>query len=80
MRNNGDLALSAKHHLKDLLWATNHPKYQELEVSDSIRRLFMNKDVQEFTRCHYLIISSTGMSNGEAYDYRLKELNRILKL
>ena len=39
---------SAKHYLKDLFWAGNHTKYQELEVYDCIQKRLQNKDVKDF--------------------------------
>ena len=78
-RNNGALAEASKHYLKDLLWATQHPKYQELEVYDCVQRQFHHEDVTDFLIKHYSMITHTGSSSGEGYDYRMEELNRNMK-
>ena len=78
-RNNGNLAESAKFHLKDLFWARQHMKYQELELYDTITKLLMHGDIKHFFMNHYSMITASGQASGEGYDYRLEEINRNMK-
>ena len=78
-RNNSHLAESAKHYIKDLFWARQHPRYQQLEVYDNVQKCVMNEQVNAFDMKHYSVITNSGPNQGEGYDYRLKEVNWNLK-
>ena len=80
-RNNAPLAESARSMTKELLWACQHTKYQELEVYDAIMKELLHPDVKQFLSKYYSLFSSdVNKSSAQAYDYLLEELNRLLSI
>ena len=77
-KNNQEYVLSAKHVLKELLWARNHPKYQSLELYDAVVNEFLDPLVKEQMKDNYSLVTSKSEC-GEGFDYRLEEANKFVK-
>ena len=78
-RNNHHLAWSAKFKFRELIHARNHPKYQLLEIYDSLLREMAPTDVKEFVDSHVSMSRSGNESLGEDLDFILEEENRRTK-
>ncbi|CAC5391852.1 unnamed protein product [Mytilus coruscus] len=78
-RNNAQLMKSAKYMTKELFSARSHPKYQAIEVFDTLQDILMPIEVSKLND-KYSSFSTTGnKSLGEDADFVLEEKNRQLK-
>ncbi|CAG2197472.1 unnamed protein product [Mytilus edulis] len=68
-RNNADLLKSAKYMTKEIFHGRNHPKYQMIELYDSIQDRMMPDDVRSLSDKYSSITTSGNPSLGE--DFRL---------
>jgi hypothetical protein len=78
-RNNAQLLSSAKFMTKELFHGRRHPKYQAIELYDTIQGIVMPKDVQCLNNSYVSITTSGNTSTGQGFDFILEEKNRQLK-
>ncbi|CAC5422228.1 unnamed protein product [Mytilus coruscus] len=78
-RNNSDLLKSAKYMTKELFHGRQHPKYQQIEVNDTIQDMLMPENVQIINDAYSSITTSENKSTGQDFDFVLEEKNRQLK-
>ena len=78
-RNNGELLSSSKLMAQPLLFARNHPRYQQIAISEDLLLLQAPTSVQEFLRSNVSATVSGDASRGQGYDYLLEEKNRQIK-
>ena len=78
-RNNAALLKSAKYMTKELFHGRTHPKYQTIEIYDTLQDLMMPDEVQELNDKFSSITTSGNKSLGEDLDFVLEEKNKQLK-
>ena len=78
-RNNASLVWTAKHKFKELIHARNHPKYQEIEIYDSLYHEQAPSAVKEFVDGHVGVSRSGNHSLGQDIDFIMEEENRKCK-
>lgn len=78
-RNNAQLLASAKHMTKELFHGRHHPKYQAIELYDTLQNILMPSDVLELSNSYTSITTSGNESAGQDFDFILEEKNRQLK-
>ncbi len=78
-RNNSNLVLSAKHMTKELFHGRVHPRYQDLELTDSFIRKIMPDQLRYFMAQNETMSRFGNPSTGQGYDFLLEELNKIVK-
>ncbi|CAC5398225.1 unnamed protein product [Mytilus coruscus] len=78
-RNNSDLLKSAKYMTKELFHGRQHPKYQQIEVNDTIQDMLMPENVQIINDAYSSITTSENKSTGQDFHFVLEEKNRQLK-
>lgn len=78
-RNNARLIESAKMMTRNLFHGRNHPKYQEIELVDTMLRNLMPVDLKDFFERFESITKSKDHSKGQGYDFILEELNKEVK-
>ncbi|CAG2198284.1 unnamed protein product [Mytilus edulis] len=78
-RNNADLLKSSKYMTKELFHGRNHPKYQKIELYDTIQDRMMPDNVRELNDLYASITTSGNPSAGEDLDFVLEEKNKQLK-
>ncbi|CAG2184636.1 unnamed protein product [Mytilus edulis] len=78
-RNYSDLIKSAKYMTKELFHGRSHPKYQVIEIFDTIQDLTMPEEVRSLNDIYSSITTSGNKSLGEDFDFILEEKNKQLK-
>ena len=78
-RNNADLYKSGKYMTKELFHGRSHPKYQIIEIYDSVQDVLMPEEVRNLSDSYASITTSGNYSAGEDFDFILEEKNRQLK-
>ena len=78
-RNNADLCKSAKYMTKEIFHGRSHPKYQKIEIYDTLQDTLMPKDVIDLNDSFASITTSGNNSAGQDFDFVLEEKNRQLK-
>ena len=78
-KNNAKLIESAKMMTRNLFHGRNHPKYQEIELVDSMLRHLMPAELKSFFEQHESITKTHDHSKGQGYDFILEELNKEVK-
>lgn len=78
-RNNSDLIKSAKYMTKELFNGRSHPKYQSIEVYDTLQDLMMPEAVMHLNDAYTSITTTGNHSTGEDFDFILEEKNRQVK-
>lgn len=78
-RNNAQLMKSAKYMTKELFSARSHPKYQAIEVFDTLQDILMPIEVSELNDKYSSFTTTGNKSLGEDADFVLEEKNRQLK-
>lgn len=78
-RKNARLTESAKMMTRNLFHGRNHPKYQEIELVDTMIRNLMPADLKDFFEKFESITKSKDHSKGQGYDFILEELNKEVK-
>ena len=78
-RNNADLCKSAKYRTKEIFHGRSHPKYQKIEIYDTLQDTLMPKDVRDLNDSFASITTSGNNSAGQDFDFVLEEKNRQLK-
>ncbi|MEW8547705.1 MAG: hypothetical protein AB2693_29710 [Candidatus Thiodiazotropha sp.] len=77
-RNNSVLIQSAKFMSKGLFHGRTHPRYQQIEMVESIQRQLLPEKLKEFMKKHESI-SRSDCSKGQGYDFILEEINKGVK-
>lgn len=78
-RNNSDLLKSAKYMTKELFHGRSHPKYQVIEIFDTIQDIMMPEEVRSLSDKYSSITTSGNKSLVEDFDFILEEKNKQLK-
>ncbi len=78
-RNHSDLVISGKVMTKGLFHGRNHPRYQEIEMTEQFQRTVMPPEVDDFIRRHESLSKSGQPSSGQGYDFVLEEENKNVK-
>ncbi|XP_060595290.1 uncharacterized protein LOC132749514 isoform X1 [Ruditapes philippinarum] len=78
-RNNSSLLKSAKFMTKELFHGRSHPKYQSIEIYDTLQDILMPKEVQTLNDLYSSITTSGNTSTGQDFDFVLEEKNKQLK-
>ena len=78
-RNNHLLAKAGKFFFKECFYGRNHPKYQAIEVHDTLQYQVLPEKVQKLLDDHTSISKSGDKSKGEDCDFVLEELNKETK-
>ena len=77
-RNNSTLIQSAKFMSKGLFHGRTHPRYQQIEMIETLQRKLMPNDLKTFISMHESM-SRTDSSKGQGYDFILEEINKGVK-
>ncbi len=78
-RNNSNLLKSAKFMTKELFHGRAHPRYQKIEIYDTLQDITMPSEVRDLNDRYVSITTSGHPSAGEDFDFILEEKNRQLK-
>lgn len=72
-RNNAQLLASAKHMTKKLFHGRHHPKYQAIELYDTLQNILMPSDVLKLINLYTSITTRGNESAGQDFDFILEE-------
>ena len=78
-RNNAVLLQSAKYKFKELFHARHHPKYQAIEIYDTLYQVQAPAEVEHFLNVHSSASRSGSPYHGEDFDFILEAENRRTK-
>lgn len=78
-RNNSLLVQSAKFMSKGLFHGRSHPRYQQIEMLDTVQRMLMPEQLRNHLDNHESMSKSGDVSKGQGYDFVLEEYNRDIK-
>ena len=79
-RNNSLLVQSAKLMSRGLFHGRNHPRYQCIEIVDSMQRELMPEEMTYFVESHESMSKTGDKSRGQGFDFILEELNKEIKV
>lgn len=78
-RNNTILIQSAKFMSKELFHGRNHPRYQQIEMIESVQRKLCPNELANFIQLHESMSKTREKSKGQGYDFILEEVNKGIK-
>ncbi|XP_071163549.1 uncharacterized protein [Mytilus edulis] len=78
-RNNTILVQSSKFMSKGLFHGRVHPRYQQIEMLDTVHRFLMPEQLQTFLSNHESMSKTGDESKGQGYDFILEEVNKGIK-
>ena len=78
-RNNSNLVHSAKFMSKGLFHGRVHPRYQQIEMLDSVHRFLLPEKLLSFLNENESISKTGDISKGQGFDFILEEINRDIK-
>ena len=78
-RNNSKLIQSAKYMSRGLFHGRCHPKYQLIEMYDSLQRHLQPDDLRKFNEKYEAMSRTNDQSKGQGFDFILEEINKEVK-